>query len=308
VTKILELRNDHWQVGVAPAAGAAVTHGRVQHAGGWVDLLRPTPEAVLDARRVDVGECASYVLLPWSNRVRDGRLRWRGRTYNLRVNSGDGTAIHGTARDFPWRVARSDATEVALTFDSRDFCGVNFPWAFSARVTYALDGPTFRIDTELRNEDDEEFPAGFGHHPYFQRTLTGADDDAASLQVPCEQMYVLEESLPSGAPVPAEERVDFRTLRPLGEAFVDDCLTARAPGEPIRIAYDSGLTVTMHAEELYSHVVVYLPVGKPFFAVEPVTNANDAFTLLDEGVDGSGLFVLAPQASTTATARLALGR
>jgi aldose 1-epimerase len=47
--------------------------------------------------------------------------------------------------------------------------------------------------------------------------------------------------------------------------------------------------------------VVYIPTGKPFFAVEPVTNANDGFNLYDKKIPGSGVFILPPGKSQTGT-------
>ncbi len=283
------LHGERWRVGVLPGTGASLAFGQVHHAGGWHDLLRPTPPDGYGRR----SDTASFVLVPWSNRVRAGRLRFAGATYRLRVNFGDGTAIHGTANEFPWTVESADDSSIDLTFRSTDVVGVNWPWRFSARVIYALEGDRLTIRTRVRNDDASPFPCGFGHHPYFQRTLTGPDDDVR-LRVPCERMYVLDHALPAGPAVPVEPRVDFRALRPLGEAFVDDCLTGRSPGEPIELAYPSGLTVEVDADDVFAHVVVFLPVGKPFFAVEPVTNANDGFTLVERGVQGSGVFVLTP--------------
>jgi aldose 1-epimerase len=40
--------------------------------------------------------------------------------------------------------------------------------------------------------------------------------------------------------------------------------------------------------------VVYLPVDVPFFAVEPVTNANDGFNLDAAKAAGSGVFLVQP--------------
>jgi aldose 1-epimerase len=50
----------------------------------------------------------------------------------------------------------------------------------------------------------------------------------------------------------------------------------------------------MHCDEIFQNIVFYLPQGQPFFAVEPVTNANDGFNLYDKGIPGSGVFVLEP--------------
>jgi len=284
------LQNATWRVGVLPGTGASVAFGQIAEGGAWLDLLRPTP---LD-RHVLPDECASFAMIPWSNRVAGGVLTFAGRGYRLRVNADDGTAIHGTARDFPWEVAVSTSTALVLTFDSRDFSGVNYPWPFSATITYQLTDRRFTVITEICNQHDEPVPVGMGHHPYFVRELTGPGDTAL-LQVPFEEHFELDRALPMGPPVPLTERVDYRQLRPLGDAFVDDCFTARTPGEPCRIVYPrSGRTVTVGSDDTFTHAVVYVPQDVSFFAVEPVTNANDAFTLHERGVPGSGLVEVPP--------------
>jgi len=299
---VITLENEVWRVGVVPEAGASLTFGQIAGDGVWHDLLRPTPAALTGVP----DECSSYVLVPWSNRVRDGVLRFRGQEYRLRVNCPDGTAIHGTAKDFPWTVRAADATTVTMTYRSADFVGVSFPWRFSAEVSYRLDGPRLVIETAVRNDDEVPFPAGFGHHPYFRRTLTGPTDEAL-LEVPCEEHLPLDACLPAGRPVPVPPVVDFRRLRPLGDAHVDDCLVGWDPSRPIRLRYPvSGRELTMVADGPYHTVVVYVPTGKPFFAVEPVTNANDGFNLLEAGLAESGLVVLEPGEELTASATLAV--
>ena len=96
---------------------------------------------------------------------------------------------------------------------------------------------------------------------------------------------------PAGALPP---HLDFRELRALGTAFVDDCFTGRTSPTLATIEYPGALTVRMEADELYSHAVVYIPEGKPFFAVEPVTNVNDGFTLEAAGQHGTGVFLVQP--------------
>ncbi len=253
--------------------------------------MRPTPESSYNSAPA----CASYVLIPWSNRVRDGLFGFRETCYRLRVNCPDGTAIHGTANEFPWTVEGADETRLTASFDSGEFCGVNFPWRFSARITYRLDGKRFTITTSLKNADLAAMPAGFGHHPFFLRTFA-SPTDTVQLEIPCVRQFPLENCLPVAEPVPVEPRVDFRALRPLGRAFIDDCLTYRLPDRPIRFVYgESGRAITLRADDIFQNVVVYAPLDQPFFAVEPVTNANDGFNLHDSGVSGSGVFVLEPE-------------
>jgi aldose 1-epimerase len=298
---VVVLENEHWRVGVVPETGASVAFGQVRIDGEWLDVLRPTPPESLRDHR----DCASYVLAPWSNRVRDGRLLFNGREWQLRLTDGDGTAIHGTANEFRWRVLDRTPTRLVLGLDSAGFVGVNFPWQFRTEVTYALDGERFEWRTALANADDEAFPAGFGHHPYFVRQLRDAAGGAlgaeALLQINCARGYRLEDSMALEEAGEPPTRADFRELRALGDTFVDDCLTGRTSDVAARISYPGALDLAVEADPLLSHVVVFLPVGQPFFAVEPVTNANDAFTLDAAGVSGVGVFRLQPGETREAT-------
>src|SRR5579871_1952317 len=121
------IKNDHWEVGILPEAGASTAFGRIKRGNAWLDFMRPTPEASY----ANPADCASYVLIPWSNRIRDGHFRFRGKDYQLRVNFPDGTAIHGTAKEYPWAVDSADGTHIRLSFDSRKAANVNFPFQFS---------------------------------------------------------------------------------------------------------------------------------------------------------------------------------
>jgi aldose 1-epimerase len=157
-----------------------------------------------------------------------------------------------------------------------------------------LEGNAYTTVTSVKNEGNEPFPAGFGHHPYFQRTLT-SPDDAVMLEIPCTQYYVANGCIPEGPATTIDPRVDFRKARPLGTVFIDDCLTGRIGAQPIRFSYTkSGVAIAMEMDPIYGHVVYYLPQGMTFFAVEPVTHANDGFNLLERGVAGTGVFVLEP--------------
>lgn len=293
--------NDHWRVGVLPGTGASLAFGQVHLGEGWVDVLRPTAPSGL---RVPP-RCASYVLAPFSNRVREGALRYGGRTWQLRRNAGDGTAMHGAALEFEWDVVAAADDALTLRFDAGAVVGANFPWRFVVEVTYALEGSRFTTRTVLTSTDDEVFPAGFGHHPFFRRALDGGQESEVRLEVPCEAAWPLEAGLATGPAGPVPPHADHRSLRALDGVFVDECLTDRVPGEPVRMQWPrSGLEVSLHADDVFRHVVLYAPRRRPFFAVEPVTNANDAFNLLADGVPGHGLVELAPGEALTGTFHL----
>jgi len=293
----LVIENDVWQVGILPQTGMSTAFGRIKLKGAWVDFMRPTPKESYGR----ASDCASFILIPWSNRIKGGLFRFRGKDYQLKVNAADGTAIHGTTRNVPWEVERADARQVVGSFDSRKNEGVNFPFAFSTRAEFRLDGRGFINTVSVKNEGTEPMPAGFGHHPYFQRVIA-SETDSAMLEVPCTEFFELDMCIPKGPPLPVDSRLDFRKMRSISSLQVDDCLTGRIPGAPIRFSYpESKLNVSMECDPLFEQIILYMPPGKTFYAVEPLTNANDGFNLHDKGVRGSGVFVLAPGEQKAAT-------
>lgn len=88
--RIIELEHGHARVRIAPDLGGSIT------AFTWRDrpVLRPTPSAALADRNVRLASC--YPLVPYSNRIRNARLVFRGRDYALARNFGAHPhAIHG---------------------------------------------------------------------------------------------------------------------------------------------------------------------------------------------------------------------
>ena len=280
------LENDYWQIGILPETGASVAFGRVRQDGKWHDVLRPTDTADYD----NPSKCASFVLIPWSNRIRDARFRFRGVEHQLKPSSGDGTASHGDTRRRIWQVESAGQERISLSFDSTAHTSMNFPWQFAAAVVYELDGPDFEITLSLKNIDTEAFPGGMGNHPYFVRT------DDVQLELPVDWQYEMVNSLPTGGAVPLDPGLDFRTLRPLNDvATLDHLFRGRQGDKPARIVYpDRQLEIQIASDPIFEHLIAFAPEGKPFFAVEPVTNANDGFNLYEQGIAGNGVFVLEP--------------
>jgi aldose 1-epimerase len=288
MSTLLRIENEYWQVGILPETGGSIAYARIRHGDKWLDFMRPTAEA--DYAKVSL--TASFPLVPWSNRLKDARFSFLGNSYQLESNSKDGTAIHGVGRYNTWKVEDANSAEIILTLDSRTLEKSNFPFAFSSRIVYKLDGRRLLLDTMVSNESDSAFPAGFGHHPYFQRTLLDSSD-AASLQLPYTHCFELDNDLAYRAPVLLPKRLDFSAVRPLGDQVFDDCLTGHLPGKPIRFVYPvSGTEIDFGADEQFVCAILYAPEGQSFFAVEPVTNTNDGFNLFEQGVPGTGVFIL----------------
>src|SRR3546814_8559254 len=68
-----------------------------------VDLFTPIAEGPRDPARAAGGGC--FPLVPWSNRIRDGRLQADGRALALTATeTGTANALHGHGRRRPWAV------------------------------------------------------------------------------------------------------------------------------------------------------------------------------------------------------------
>ena len=294
------ITNDTWQVGILPETGASVAFGRIRRSDTYVDVMRPTIES-------DYGNaslCASFIMLPWANRLRDARFQFRGVEYQLEPTSADGTAIHGTVRKLAWRVVSADDTHVRLVFDSALQEKINYPFEFSAEAEYRLDGCDFIMQVTLKNEDKQPIPAGFGHHPYFL-IAPESPDNRVMLEIPCDQQYMLHHELPTEPPHPITPSADYRSLKALDYNTHDDLLTGRHDDKPMRIVYPLwNLNLEFHAEPLFKQILLFVPPEKPFFALEPQTNANDGFNLMEKGIDPAGVFVLEPGESKRGTCTL----
>lgn len=297
------IRSSQWQIAIAPASGGSIAYGLVRVGQGWYDFMRPTPVGDRQAKMM-----ASFIMTPWCNRIRAGAFTFDDTAYQLRINNADGTAIHGIGRDHAWQIVDHTPTALTLTLDSRALPDPNFPFAFTCTQTFTVEDGRFSLHTHIANVDTRPIPVGFGHHPYFQRVLTG-DHDPVSLEIPYSRTYTLIDALPTGEVTTVDPRIDFRALRPLGTDFIDDVLTDRAAAAPIRFVYPaSGIEIHMQSDAVFRHLVVYAPQGKPYFAVEPVTNLNDGINLLAAGNTETGVIVLPPGGEAAGTITLDIVR
>lgn len=283
---------------VLPELGASVLNLR---AASGRPVLRPV--AVEDVQTSS--QCASFVLLPYSNRIRDARFTFEGQAVQLQPNTRDGLAQHGDVRNRPWTVLRASDSHLICTFDSRDFADMNWPWAFTAQVEYRLHGLHLDTTVTLTNADLRDMPAGMGLHPYFERLQDGTDP---TLTFDAPLTYDTDgRSLALGGAREVRPQEDYRTPTRTGTRQIDRTFTAwdgivrldwSAEGRPAR-------AVVQTADNVYSHLVVFTaPDGS--LALEPVSHATDAFNLAAQDVAGVDLRVLTPGQSLAGTARITL--
>jgi len=241
---MLTLRSCEAPVVLAPETGGAIMGWTL---GATPLLRRPSPEAAL---RGDVRGMGCFQLVPFSNRIADGRFRWNGVDHALRRNFGDHPhAIHGVGWQRAWQVARvsSAAVSLALRHDAIGDQAQSWPFAFAAEQHIALTADTLTVLLSLTNLQPGPAPCGIGLHPYFPRA------DSAALRFNARQVWRNANSLPSVLdPVPLEW--DHAELRPIGGAALDNCF-AGWDGRA-HIAWADGRTLDIEADAPFRHLVV----------------------------------------------------
>jgi aldose 1-epimerase len=293
--RIITLQRESLHVEIAPDFGGAVTTFALTGAdGARVALLR---EPVGTPDRPD--DAAMFVLAPWSNRIAGAALRFAGQTHALNVNEPGGHAHHGVVRDHTLRIVDRTPYSATLLFDSRDAAGaVNFPFMFDARVRYELLDDGLECSIRLANTGDVDMPAGGGFHPFFPRTL---DDtrDACTLRSRVRARYPLDACVPTGPATPDDLCAALTRGVPVTELGELDDVFAGFEG-PAEITWPaSGVSLTIEPSESLGHLVVYTPNAptggpRPWFCVEPVTHATDAFNMHARGIESTGARSLAP--------------
>ena len=290
--ELIRLRRDDLALRLCPELGGAI------HDLTWRDqpvLRPPMPDAL--ARR-SVRGLGCFPLLPYSNRIANGRFSWRGEHFQLDHNFPDHPhSMHGVGWQQPWRVISSDDVEarIAIDYDPDETGLYTWPFAFSATLTVALDGDGALLTLDLRNTDARAWPAGLGFHPHFPTTpdLTlGFAADAVWTADPL--------SLPlASVPIPPAWRFDPPIHPP---APLDNCFAGWNGAARLRWP-DRDLSVGIEADARFRHLMVYAPERAGYCAVEPATHLPDAINR-----DGEhGLVVIAPGESLTGWMRLRAG-
>jgi aldose 1-epimerase len=281
---VIELNNGNLRLRIDPQIGGSIVDFSAKLGDRWIPIMRRGKEPLTKS-----SNASGFVLIPYSNRLRDGRFSFDGKSYQLR--NAEKHAIHGDVRDRPLRVLEGSEDRVVLGFRSDEVSDLNFPFPFSAKMIYALEGFELSCRIELVNVGTESMPAGCGFHPYFNRRLPGSTGEV-ELQIKVSGVYPGETPLPEGPAITIAPQQDFSTQRPL-DVVLDHCFAGWDRQAVIEWP-GSGLKAHIQAEQGMEHVILFSPEGQEVFALEPVTNANNGFNLLAQGDKNCGVVVLKP--------------
>jgi aldose 1-epimerase len=278
-----------------------ISHGDeravIVEVGGGLRLYETGAGPVLDgyeaAERCSGGR--GQVLMPWPNRLGDGRYEWRGRTQQLPLTEVEaGNAIHGLVRWAPWTVAEHGANSIVMAHRLHPQPG--WPGTLDLRIEYRLGDDGLSVATKAENMGAEACPFGVGFHPYFSLGAPAVDD--LELWVPAEtRLEADERGLPTGRASVTGSALDYRSGRPIGEARLDDCFTDldRDPDGRSRVKLRfGGRSASIWVDEAFAYLMIFtgdtLDPGRrrQGLAVEPMSCPADALR------SGEGIVTLEP--------------
>ncbi|MGQ0676523.1 MAG: aldose epimerase family protein, partial [Rhodospirillales bacterium] len=166
-----------------------------------------------------------------------------------------------------------------------------------ARQSFVLGPAGLTVALEVENAGSEFMPLGLGWHPYFPRT------PQARLTAAVGRMWRTDaEVMPVALVDPPATHDPGRGIRPEGVAL-DNCFTDWDGRAAIEWP-ECNARLTMAADPLFKHLVVFTPPGRDFFCVEPVSNVTDAFNLAAAGRQDTGMVALGPSKTLRAAMTL----
>ncbi len=225
------------------------------------------------------------LLMPWPNRIRDGRYTFGGADLQLPLTEPQRTnASHGLARWAAWTLEEHTANSVTLQY--RLMAQTGYPWLLDLHVLYDLSANGLTVTQTATNMSQRAAPYACGAHPYLR--AGPGPVDGWELTVPAATRALSDERLLPVATEAVEGSIyDFRLSRPmrdtaLNHAFTD--LERDADGRATVTLRDpaSGAGVALWVDEKHPWLMLYTAddvsaTARRSLAVEPMTANADAF-------------------------------
>lgn len=234
------------------------------------------------------------LLMPWPNRIRDGRFSFGGRDLQLALTEPKrGHASHGLARWATWTVEEHTAHSVSLVL--RIMAQTGYPWSVDLHVLYDLSADGLTVTQSATNLAGEPAPYACGAHPYL--SVGSGPVDRWELTLPAATRVLADDRLiPVGTEAVEGTPYDFQMARPVlgtrfDHAFTD--LARDASGRATVVVSGEDRAVALWVDERIGWLMVFsaddVPdTGRRSLAVEPMTAPANAFNT------GEGLVSLAP--------------
>jgi aldose 1-epimerase len=239
----------------------------------------------------------STKLIPFPNRIENGKYDFNGKSYQLPINY-ERHAVHGLIIDKTLEVVgtKIDKNQAAIKLRYRyDGHIPGYPFKYEAIITYSLlKERGFVCDTTITNVDSLPLPIGDGWHPYYK---TKGKVDKLKIRIPSKYRVEVNELIPTGKLIP-EEYPDAITIgnRKYDTGFVLEEGRGRTSTDVYDPELDIKIVVWQETGKWkYNYLQVFIPEDRNSIAIEPMSCAANAFN------NRMGLIALEPGQSFKAS-------
>jgi aldose 1-epimerase len=274
--------------------------------GGGIREYQVGQRAVLDPYPLEemCDGAHGMPLIPWPNRLRDGRYSFDGQEYQLALTEPEaGNAIHGLLRWRNWRAL--ERTEERVVVGTRLHPLQGWPFPLDVSIAYTLSAEGLTVETSLTNIGPRPCPVGWGQHPYLSAG-PGWKVDECRLHLGAATRILTDpdRQLPTGREAIRGTDRDFRSPRVLEDVRLDDAFTDLERDLDglawVALGCPDGHTVELWCDESCGVIQVYTgdtlapPRRRLALGVEPMTcppnalQTGEGIVRLDPGQTHSG--------------------
>ena len=163
-------------------------------------------------------------LVPWPNRLGDGRYRFDDEDYQVALTEPEKhNAIHGFLRWRAWRCLEHEEDRVVMATTLFPMPG--YPFSLDVRVRYHLDELGLSVTTTATNIGNQPAPYACGQHPYLSPGVGTVDDCTLHLRADTRILTDPARQLPVGREDVGGTVYDFRQGTKLRHLAIDDAFT-----------------------------------------------------------------------------------
>jgi aldose 1-epimerase len=281
--KNLTLRSGNALLAIIPEVGGCITRYCLKTEEQVLELMRPATQAGLAA--ADPLEMSCFPLIPFSNRIRNGRFSFQGKQIKMSPNfPPEVHTIHGHGWKVPWTVSEVKENRAVLAYQH---FSDEWPFPYLAHQVFELTDSALTVTLQICNTGESAMPVGFGLHPYFVRT------PLAVITAKTERMWINDsETMPHCLEsVPETELLNQGLI--VTQNVLDNLFTGW--NSEVLISWPEwNANLRIFADAPLDFLVIYTPADTDVFCVEPVSNVTDAFNMLARGDSGHGTKILLP--------------
>lgn len=259
---MLHLTADNWDIVIDPEHGSLFRRCHYKGAEIFRDIQDSVPAQF---------GAGHFPLLPFSNRIENGRFEFDRQTISLpNPIEGQKHILHGFGWLEPWEIASSNPSVCILKLAHM---GGAWPWTYDAQQKISVYGSSLKLELSVINRSKNPMPCGLGFHPYFP------DLENAWLAFNSDGVWLANEDVLPTSYVISPPGIDFSRPQRLKHYQLDHCFTGTQSAD---ISWkNSDKTIHIESSENLDRAAVYTAHADDCFCFEPISHTHNAINMTD---------------------------